>query len=85
MDSEGVFYPVVKYKTNEGEELIIQSKIGVGNLDYLVGNRMEVFYNPNNPTDAILYVPVTRYLPIIIGGSFSIMLILFSVLLFLLP
>jgi len=82
MDSEGVVYPVVKYKTNEGEELIIQSRIGVGNLDYRVGDRMEVFYNPNNPTDAIINIPAARYLPIILGGVFSFVFLLISVISF---
>lgn len=34
----GVIYPIVKYKTNEGEELILRSNIGAGNFDYRVGD-----------------------------------------------
>ncbi len=80
--TSGMIYPIVKYKTNEGEELILNSRIGVGNLDYRIGDIIEVFYNPKNPTDAIINVPAARYIPIILCGSFSFALLLTSVVLF---
>lgn len=78
----GVIYPIVKYKTNEGEELILRSNIGAGNFDYRVGDTIEVYYDPQNPADAIVNIPASRYLPIILCGSFSFILLLFSVMLF---
>ncbi|HEX2945635.1 MAG TPA: DUF3592 domain-containing protein [Clostridia bacterium] len=71
-------YPVVSFTTENGKEVTFVSKLYVGNLDKRVGEDIGVYYNPENPSDAIIDVRAAQFLPLILCGAFSIALFILA-------
>jgi len=50
--SEGVNCPVVRFRTAAGNEVTFKSKISSRPSPFRVGQSVQVYYRPANPTDA---------------------------------
>lgn len=82
-DSTGHYYPILSYKDNRGNTYELISKVRRGtvqmyqDLDQLPPEI--VYYNPEKPIEAFIYIPAVKYLPMIVGGSFTLMCLCFAI------
>ncbi len=83
------FYPVVEFRTVDGESIRFESSIGSNPAAYRVGDTVKVLYDPQTPQSALIdswEVWMPSGLAIGIGGFFALMgaLVLLNALAFLL-
>jgi hypothetical protein len=53
-DESGTYYPVIHFMTDKNELITKQLSIGF-NPPMSVGKKLSVIYNPNNPSDIVIY------------------------------
>jgi hypothetical protein len=63
------FYPVVEFTAPDGNPVVFESDVGSSPSSHQVGDRVEVAYDPGEPSDARLTGFLSLYLfPLIFGG-----------------
>ena len=73
------FYPVVEFRTPDGEVIRFESSTGSNPSSYRVGDTVRVYYDPQAPQSAMIDSWALWLLPIIfigVGGFFALMGIL---------
>lgn len=83
-ESNGQVYPEVKYYDNYSNEYILKSNYSRGSMDYKKKADNDeltemVLYNPENPSEAYIDMPVMKYLPLIIGSGFTILILVIGI------
>ncbi|MCX4028222.1 DUF3592 domain-containing protein [Endozoicomonas sp. SM1973] len=64
------YYPVVEYTSDRGVEITATNKTGSSEQPYSIDSKVEIYYNPFNPRELIIYSFVDLFLAII-GLSFG--------------
>lgn len=68
--------PILEFRTGRGERIRIEGKISSSPSPYRVGERIGVFYDPAEPSDAVIDSFIERwFLPLLFGG-FGVVFIL---------
>lgn len=69
------YYPIVEYPVGDGETLEFEHNVGSGTPSYSEGETVEVLYDPEAPTDAMMALESSGYeaviAPIVMGLLFS--------------
>lgn len=65
--------PTVEFRTKDGRRMLVEGAISASPTPYEVGERIGVFYDPANPTGALIDSFLERwFLPLIFGGFATI-------------
>ncbi len=66
--------PVVEFRTGDGRQVRIVGNISASPSPYRVGERIGIFYDPANPTDALIDSFIERwFLPLMFGGFATVL------------
>jgi hypothetical protein len=61
--------PIVEFRTRDGQRLRVEGSISASPTPYRVGERIGVFYDPANPSDALIDSFIERwFLTLLLGG-----------------
>jgi len=61
--------PILEFRTGRGERIRIEGKISSSPSPYEVGERIGVFYDPAEPTEALIDTFIERwFMPLLFGG-----------------
>lgn len=61
--------PIVEFRTGRGERVRVEGKISSSPSPYKVGERIGVFYDPADPSEAVIDSFIERwFLPLLFGG-----------------
>lgn len=72
-----IYKPIVSFHSHHPQSITHESGVVTRSADkYKVGDKMDVFYNPNNPNDFIAYNPQVRLLTVIAIAAIGIILII---------
>ena len=67
-DGDTLYRPVLRFRTHEGEETEFRTNVGSSSDRFEVGQRLDVLYNPEEPSDARIQSFMQLWLPTLILG-----------------
>jgi len=73
---------VIEYLSEKGERFCFVPKISFGNLDFRVGDTINLLYNPDNPEEVLIDLKRIRFFPSILCGAFAAGCLLASFIMF---
>lgn len=68
--------PIIEFRTARGERIRIEGKISASPSPYEVGERVRVFYFPNEPADALIDTFIERWFVALLFGGFATVFLL---------
>jgi len=78
--SKGAYYPVVRFKTEQGEEFVTRSTVGSSPPGHQVGDTVAVIYNKTNPKDWCVKSWLSLYfLPTMFGAACGALIIAMTI------
>jgi len=74
-DRSRVYYPTIKFKTQQGETIETELNVGSNPPEHTVGEQVTILYDPNNPRDANVNSFLSLYFVAVVllglGGTFT--------------
>lgn len=67
--------PILEFRTGRGERIRIEGKISSSPSPYEVGERVSVFYDPDEPAEALIDTFIERWFMALLFGGFSLVFI----------
>lgn len=80
-DGDTLYRPVLRFRTHAGEETEFRSTVGTSVPRFEVGQRLDVLYNPEEPSDARIQNFMQLWLPTLILGTLGGIFVLVGALL----
>lgn len=69
------YVPLISYKAKDGTEHELRSNIySYDSTTYKKGDKIQVYYNPNNPDEATLANENEAAIPLVMGGGFGLLM-----------